>query len=92
MKYKTILEINLTGVYPSDIHWADHCALMYAVFEMSVFYPLNSIEMSEKLAVKYIEKSDWHVLCPAIDMFKRSTYHMNNGRRDIRDHRFPRAL
>ena len=33
--------------------------------------------MSEKLAVKYIEKSDWHVLCPTIDMHKRSTYHMN---------------
>lgn len=78
--------IRFTRVYPSDIHWADHCALMYAVFEMSVFYPLNSIEMSEKLAVKYIEKSDWHVLCPAIDMFKRSTYHMNNGRRVIRDY------
>ena len=39
--------------------------------------PLNSIEMSEELAVKYIEKSDLYVLCPTIDIHKRSTYHMN---------------
>ena len=44
---------------------------------MSEKLAVKYIEKSEKLAVKYIEKSDWHVLCPTIDMHKRSTYHMS---------------